>query len=227
MFKTIAAAVGAGLVLVGLASAAPAEDTYKLTANLKVRFEVPKPQGVPAGATGLFTGTAVELANERARLTWRLTFAKMTGKAVAAHIHAGRVGKAGRVMVPLCGPCRSGQRGTAGITQAVLQSMRAGRTYVNVHTAKNAAGEIRGQLKTSKTSSSGDEGPPPTTPDPTPPPPYPEIRRSRRPRSPGARGRAGSGARGAPPSACRRLRSRGSRASSAPPAPSRRRARRA
>jgi CHRD domain len=172
MLKPLAAvAAGAALVVAGFAIAAP-KDAYKLTANLKAGFEVPKPQGVPTGATGTFTGTAVEVENDRARLTWRLTFSKMSGKAAAAHIHAGKAGKAGRVLVPLCGPCRSGQRGTSSITHAQLRTIRAGATYVNVHTAKNAAGEIRGQVKATKTSSSGEDPPPPTTPEPPPYPPY-------------------------------------------------------
>ena len=29
---------------------------------------------------------------------------------------------------------------------AVLKALKAGGTYVNIHTAKNAAGEIRGQI---------------------------------------------------------------------------------
>jgi hypothetical protein len=150
-------AVGAALFVGGIAvaGAAAEKDAYKLTSNLKARFEVPKPQGVPTGATGLFTGTATELSNDRARLTWRMTFSKLSGRAMAAHVHAGRVGKAGGVLVALCGPCRNGQRGTTSMTHAQLRTIRAGRAYVNVHTAKNAAGEIRGQLKASKTSGGG------------------------------------------------------------------------
>ena len=166
-------AVGAAGLVAGLAMAAPEQDSVKVTANLKARFEVPKPQGVPTGATGLFTGSAVELQNDRGRLTWRLTFSKLSGRATAAHIHAGRVGKAGAVLVALCGPCRSGQRGTKRITHAQLRSIRAGRTYVNVHTAKNAAGEIRGQVKASQVSGGTTTAPPPPPTETTQPPPYP------------------------------------------------------
>jgi len=153
----LAIAVGAALFAAGLAFAAQQKDTYKVTANLKARFEVPKPQGVKVGATGLFTGRAVELANDRARLTWRLTFSKLTGRAIAAHIHSGKVGKAGPVMVALCGPCRNGQGGTATISHRQLRAIELGRTYVNVHTVKNAGGEIRGQMKASETAG-GDDG---------------------------------------------------------------------
>ena len=170
MTRTLAAA--AALVLVGFALASPQKDTFNLAANLKTRFEVPKPKGVPTGATGLFTGKVVELDNDRAKLTWRLTFSKLSGRAAAAHIHAGRAGTAGGVMIALCGPCRSGQRGAATISHAQLRTIRTGRTYVNLHTAKNKAGEIRGQIKASEAgpSSSSDPIPPPTTPEP---PPYP------------------------------------------------------
>ncbi|MBM2822421.1 MAG: hypothetical protein HW413_1167 [Thermoleophilia bacterium] len=172
MKRTLGMATAAVLALAGLALAAPQKDAYNLTANLKARFEVPKAKGVPTGAVGLFTGKAVELENDKGRLTWRLTFSKLSGRADAAHIHIGKAGKAGGVMIALCGPCRTGQRGTANITHAQLRTVRAGGTYVNVHTKKNAAGEIRGQVKASEASSSSisDPTPPPTTPDP---PPYP------------------------------------------------------
>lgn len=178
MLKTLAAGITLALAvagfLVAFAIASPQRDTYKLTANLKARFEVPKPQGVPVGATGLFTGTVVEQANDRARVTWRLTFSTLSGRAMAAHIHAGRVGRAGSVMTALCGPCRSGQRGTAMISHAQLRTIRAGRAYVNVHTRRNAAGEIRGQVKAREGAGSGTDSTTTTTETTQPPPPpYP------------------------------------------------------
>src|SRR4026208_808181 len=66
---------------------------------------------------------------------------------MAAHIHIGRVGRAGPVAVALCGPCRNGQRGTADLTTAQLAALQAGRGYVNVHTPKNPGGEIRGLIR--------------------------------------------------------------------------------
>ncbi len=147
MLKTLGVAVAAALVLTGLALAAAQGETYKLNATMKAGSEVPTPKGVPANATGLFTGKAVELAYGKASLTWKLTFAHLSGKAVAAHIHVGKAGKAGGVLVALCGPCKNGQTGKATITQAQLSKIEAGATYVNIHTPKNTAGEIRGQLK--------------------------------------------------------------------------------
>ena len=50
------------------------------------------------------------------------------------------------VIVPLCAPCRSGARGRATVDGSVLDALESGRSYVNVHTKKNPAGEIRGQI---------------------------------------------------------------------------------
>jgi hypothetical protein len=167
-----AAGAAIALTLAGLVLAAGQKDAFNLNAALKARFEVPKPTGVPAAATGTFKGKAVEQENDKARLTWKLTFSGLSGRAVASHIHVGRPGHAGNVMVPLCGPCRSGQQGAATITHAQLKTIRAGRAYVNIHTKKNAAGEIRGQIKVSRASSS-DQPPSTTTPTNPEPPPYP------------------------------------------------------
>ena len=147
MLRTVVTALLGALVLSGIALAAPQKDTYTLGAKLTAGAEVPKAKNVPSAATGRFTGTTVELANDKARLTWKLTFSHLSGKAIAAHIHLGRPGKSGNVMVPLCAPCRSGITGKAVVTHAQLHSIETGGTYVNVHTPKNAGGEIRGQLK--------------------------------------------------------------------------------
>jgi hypothetical protein len=164
------AALAVALAVAGLTLAAPQANTWKLSSKLAAGAEVPKPAGVPAGAKGTFTATAVENARGGARLAWQLRFSKLSGAAAAAHIHTGKAGKAGNVMVALCGPCKSGKKGTANVTKAQLATIKAGRSYVNIHTAKNPAGEIRGQVKAKKgPSTSG--SPPPAPPPPPPPPP--------------------------------------------------------
>lgn len=165
----VSAVFAVALTVAAVSLGSAQKDTFKLVANLKVRSEVPKPTGTRPGATGAFTGTAVELANDNARLSWRLTYSKLSGPAVAAHIHTGKVGRAGNVMVALCGPCRNGKKGAVTITHAQLNTIRAGRAYVNIHTPKNPAGEIRGQVKASVTQS--DDTPPPPAGPPAPPPP--------------------------------------------------------
>jgi hypothetical protein len=136
---TAALAAGIGFAAVGK------EGTYKLSSKLSAGREVPKPKGVPAGATGTFTGTL-----KGKKLTYKLTFAKLSGKAMAAHIHKGKAGKAGAVIVPLCGPCKSGVTKTVTVSSAVRDAIERNGTYVNVHTAKNLAGEIRGQVKSTE-----------------------------------------------------------------------------
>jgi hypothetical protein len=124
-------------------------DQVAVTANVKTTLrpsqERPKPKGKVARASGTFTAT-VSRTGTTGVIVWKLTFGKLTGKAVAAHIHSGVRGKAGPVIVPLCAPCKSGARGRATVSASVLATLEAGRAYVNVHTKKNAAGEIRGQL---------------------------------------------------------------------------------
>jgi hypothetical protein len=117
-----------------------------LTAALGAAKEIPKPTGVRANAGGTFSA-GLTRQGSRGTLAWRLTFRNLTGAAGAAHIHLARPGVAGPVAVPLCGPCRSGVKGTSRINARTVTALLGGGAYVNVHTAKNAAGEIRGQIR--------------------------------------------------------------------------------
>lgn len=147
MTKIVGAVAVIALAFAGFALAASQGDSYAVSAKLKAGSEVPKPSGVPSGATGKFTGAVVELANDKAKVTWKLTFSHLSGQAIAAHIHIGKVGKAGPVALALCGPCHSGQKGKGMLTHAQVAKIEAGSAYVNVHTQKNPGGEIRGQIK--------------------------------------------------------------------------------
>lgn len=118
----------------------------QLAATLNAGQEVPRPKG-PRRGTGRFTG-AMTTTGSGATLVWRLTFVRLSGGAVAAHIHRGRPGQAGPVIVALCSPCRSGMQQTTTVTgQPARNAILSGQAYVNVHTAKNPAGEIRGRLR--------------------------------------------------------------------------------
>lgn len=166
------AAGAAGLLFAGLAVAALAhsklaQDLYSYRAALTPGLEVPSAKA-PANARGLFTGTVTEDGANRS-LRWTLTFGNLSGKAVAAHVHKGRRSVAGGVLVPLCGPCTTGQRGSVQISKEASDALKQGRAYVNVHTAKNQAGEIRGQAKlTGKTAGPGASGGGTTSPSTTP-----------------------------------------------------------
>lgn len=116
-----------------------------VTTSLNSRQEVPKAKGNVRGARGTFTATMTK-SGTTGRIAWRLSFSGLTGRAMAAHIHTGKRGKAGPVIVPLCGPCRSGVRRSAELTASVLSALEAGRAYVNIHTGRNPGGEIRSQI---------------------------------------------------------------------------------
>jgi hypothetical protein len=58
----------------------------------------------------------------------------------------GKAGKPGGVIVALCANCKSPVSGSAKVSAAVIKALNGGDAYVNVHTAKNPNGEIRGQV---------------------------------------------------------------------------------
>lgn len=69
--------------------------------------------------------------------------------ATAAHIHDGAPGRNGPVIIPLVKTSENVWSVPAGgkLTDAQHASYRAGNLYVNVHSAANKGGEIRGQLR--------------------------------------------------------------------------------
>ena len=69
--------------------------------------------------------------------------------ATAAHIHHGAPGTNGPVIMPLVRTSENVWSVPAGarLTDAQHESYRAGNLYVNVHSAANKGGEIRGQLR--------------------------------------------------------------------------------
>jgi Cu/Zn superoxide dismutase len=140
LLAAVAALAIACVVLAGAAGAASTAGT-KYSAKLTTKAEVPAPKG--GKGTGSFTATLTG-----SKLVWKLTWGTLSGPANAAHIHLGKVGKAGNVLVPLCAgaTCKSGVHGSATLKAAWLKSLKAGGLYVNIHTAKNPAGEIRGQI---------------------------------------------------------------------------------
>jgi len=75
---------------------------------------------------------------------------KTTGVAgTMAHIHEAAAGKNGPVAVPLA---KSGDNtwavpAGAKLNDAQYEAFKAGNLYVNVHSAGNPSGEIRGQIK--------------------------------------------------------------------------------
>ncbi len=159
MWSVVAAPVFAAGLWVGIGAAGGernAAEAVRFTAALDTRQEIPRPKGVRANARGSFVATLV-LKGAAGTLSWRLTFRELSGKATAAHVHLGKRGRPGPVALALCGPCRSGVRGSARARPGVVRALLTSGGYVNVHTARNPAGEIRGQIR------AGSTVPPPTT----------------------------------------------------------------
>lgn len=137
--------VGSAAGAVLLASASPsfaATTTFK--ADLKGSTEVPPNQ---TAGTGSITATYDPATKQ---LTWNGTFSGLTGPATAAHIHGpAEAGKNAGVAVWLSEkgkPLESPFKGSATLTEAQANDLMAGLWYVNVHTAANPGGELRGQL---------------------------------------------------------------------------------
>ncbi len=66
-----------------------------------------------------------------------------------AHIHEAPMGQNGPVIIPFAKTADNVWSVGAGakLNDAQLQSLKSGNLYINVHSATNKGGEIRGQLK--------------------------------------------------------------------------------
>ena len=96
------------------------------------------------------------IADDEKSITYTVTYAGLTGDVVAAHIHVGDLKTAGPIILPLkVGPSPMTGTLTAADLKAAggvntfadaVAAIRAGNTYVNLHTAAHPGGEVRGQL---------------------------------------------------------------------------------
>jgi CHRD domain len=133
------------LVIGGLAAAAVLAtaafaDTVSYKADLNGAQEVPP---VTGGATG---SAEVTYDATSKKLTWTVTYSGLTGPATAAHFHGpAEAGKNAGVAVAIAGTA-SPLEGSATLTDAQAADLTSGKWYVNVHTAANKSGEIRGQV---------------------------------------------------------------------------------
>jgi hypothetical protein len=128
--------IGACAIMTGPAFA----DTVTYTATLQGSQEVPANTSKGTGAADLTFDTATK------KLTWKVTFSGLSGPATAAHFHGpAEVGKNAGVAVAIPGTA-SPMEGSATLTDAQASDLAGGKWYVNIHTADNKGGEIRGQV---------------------------------------------------------------------------------
>jgi hypothetical protein len=144
---SLTAAVLGALSVVSLVLGARGSETFGLKAVPDARQEVPRQAVKVPAARGTFSGTLTSTRGSTAKIAWQITFTHLSGRALQAHIHLGKLGKAGPIAVTLCAPCRSSMRGTVRVTARVVRAIKGGSAYVNVHTKKNPNGEIRGQIR--------------------------------------------------------------------------------
>jgi hypothetical protein len=134
---------GAGVTLLALTSRSEAA-TATFTADLKGSSEVPPNT---TNGTGSVTVTLDTATN---KITWNGNFSGLSGPATAAHIHGpAPAGKNAGVLVWLSAkgkPVPSPFSGSATLTASQASDLMNGQCYVNVHTAANPGGELRGQL---------------------------------------------------------------------------------
>ena len=122
-----------------------------LAATLDPSSEVP-----PAVAPGAMGSAAMVLDTDTRDFGWVISFEGLTGPATAAHFHEAPFGLNGAVVLNLDtdgGVVLSGIGSSAGVfaggktlSAEEVDDILNGLWYINIHTAANPGGEIRGQV---------------------------------------------------------------------------------
>ncbi len=135
-----------------VAAATLALSAFSMSATAdELLFKLSGDAEVPPVATTA-SGTGAITINPDMTVSGKVTTSGVA--ATMAHIHVGKAGANGAVVVTLA---KSGDNvwlvpdGTR-LSEAAYQSYKAGELYVNVHSAEHKAGEIRGQLNPPKAS---------------------------------------------------------------------------
>lgn len=140
--------------------------------NPMTGYQEATPAGVATNATGTFD---VDIDDATQTINYTLTYSNLSTPATQAHIHFGNRYDSGGVSAFLCGPAPAstipcppgntaetvtvtgtitptnvigpaGQGIGPGDWQKLVDAMRAGMTYANVHSTQFPAGEIRAQI---------------------------------------------------------------------------------
>ena len=113
-----------------------------VSARLSGAQEVP---AVTTIAKGLVTFMIEE---DYKTVTIHGVFDSLSGPVTACHFHVGAAGATGGVTLDLFSLVKGNRiLGKITLTPALLNNIMSGKIYINVHTAANTGGEIRGQLK--------------------------------------------------------------------------------
>ena len=113
----------------------------KMKATLDGASEVPPTTTAGKGAAD------IDYDPTSKKLSWKVTYSGLSGPATAAHFHGpAEADKNAGVKVPIPNATASPAEGSATLTDEQAADLMAGKYYVNVHTAANPGGEIRGQV---------------------------------------------------------------------------------
>lgn len=147
MFKSLLRPLAAALLLAApmVASADHLRPHLLLTAHLTGDQQNPAVVTTAQGVAG-FT-----LNQTRDTLFVQAAFSGLSGAITGAHVHDGAMGASGPIITSLV-PMLNGNRLSgfltgADITPAKLAKYLRGLYYINIHTAANPGGEIRGQIR--------------------------------------------------------------------------------
>jgi hypothetical protein len=144
---------------------------FKRISELLTGYEE-TPSAVSTTGNGTFNAV---ISNDASRIDWELSYNDLEGAVQQAHIHFGQLSVTGPISVFLCTNLGNGPAGTqpcpappatisgsitatdvtnlanergisAGELDELIKAIRAGATYVNIHSTRWPGGEIRSQI---------------------------------------------------------------------------------
>jgi hypothetical protein len=104
-------------------------------------------QEVPPVTTAAVGRGSFNLSQSQDKLKFRAVVSGLSGPITMCHFHQGATGAAGPVVLDLMSFVSGNViEGEVTPTPAIVTAMLAGQIYINIHTAANPGGEVRGQL---------------------------------------------------------------------------------
>lgn len=163
------------IALVSATSIALAQGGFKRISEILTGYEETATTGGGAVSTTGHGTFKAQISNDETQIHWELSYDALEGAVQQAHIHFGQKAITGPISVFLCTNLGNGPAGTqpcpappatisgtitaadvtnlanergisAGELDELLAAIRAGATYVNVHSTRWPGGEIRSQI---------------------------------------------------------------------------------
>ena len=103
---------------------------------------------ISSGVTGTTSATGLASVNMNGiALSYSIVATGLTGSITMAHFHLGAAGVSGPVIFTICNPCYGTYlTGKWPNTTTYMSQLMSAGVYINIHTAANPGGEIRGQV---------------------------------------------------------------------------------